>query len=147
MAKQIFDFVSASAEFHTDFKYQVDSNFYLRAPSSPIIVEITAENCQPMANLKTGVSRKQSMSNFLKNEHFLLPDMHTYVFQKIWRALFSSNTCSEIRSFALLPTKLVKHFVKDFLRKHYTFSFGPAPLEFTFFFQISETNLVIWIDI
>ena len=107
MAKQIFDFVSASAEFHTDFKYQVDSNFYLRAPSSPIIVEITAENCQPMANLKTGVSRKQSMSNFLKNEHFLLPDMHTYVFQKIWRALFSSNTCSEIRSFALLPTKLV----------------------------------------
>ena len=31
------------------------------------------------ANFKTGVSRKQSMPNFLKNEHFLSPDTHTYV--------------------------------------------------------------------
>ena len=30
-------------------------------------------------NLKTGVSRKQSTTNFPKNEHFLLPDNHTYV--------------------------------------------------------------------
>ena len=28
-------------------------------------------------NLKTGVSRKQSTSNFPKNEHFLPSDMHT----------------------------------------------------------------------
>ena len=32
-----------------------------------------------MANLKTGVSRKQSMPNFPKNENFLPPGMHTYV--------------------------------------------------------------------
>ena len=32
-----------------------------------------------MANLKTGVSRKQSTSNFSKNKHFLLPDAHMYV--------------------------------------------------------------------
>ena len=32
-----------------------------------------------MANLKTNVSRKQSMSNFPKNKHFLPPDTHTYV--------------------------------------------------------------------
>ena len=29
-------------------------------------------------NLKMGVSRKQSTPNFLKNEHFLPPDTHTY---------------------------------------------------------------------
>ena len=50
---------------------------------------------------KTGVSREQSTSNFLKNEHFLPPDTHTYArtcayqgvsnvrFWKIWGALFS----------------------------------------------------------
>ena len=32
------------------------------------------------ANLKTGVSRKQSMPNFPINEHFLPSDTHTYVF-------------------------------------------------------------------
>ena len=31
------------------------------------------------ANLKTGVSRKQSASNFLKKEHFSPPDTHMYV--------------------------------------------------------------------
>ena len=31
------------------------------------------------ANLKTGVKRKQSMSSSPKNEHFLLPDSHTWV--------------------------------------------------------------------
>ena len=31
------------------------------------------------ANLKTGVSRKQSMPKFPKNKHFLPPDTHTYV--------------------------------------------------------------------
>ena len=30
-------------------------------------------------NLKTGVSRKQSTLNFPKNEHFLPPDVYTYV--------------------------------------------------------------------
>ena len=32
------------------------------------------------ANLKTGVSRKQSMPNFPINEHFLPSDTHTHVF-------------------------------------------------------------------
>ena len=32
------------------------------------------------ANLKTGVSRKQSTPRFPKNEHFLPPDTHTYVY-------------------------------------------------------------------
>ena len=31
-------------------------------------------------NLKTGVSRKQSTPRFPKNEHFLPPDTHTYVY-------------------------------------------------------------------
>ena len=59
-------------------------------------------------NLKTGVSRKQSMSNFPINEHFLPSDTHTYVFVsggtfayqgvrdvcfwKIWCALLFWNT-------------------------------------------------------
>ena len=63
---------------------------------------------------QNGVSRKQSTSKFPKNEHFLLPDTHTYVcvpggkkcsfFRKIWRALFSWNICFQGRPFALLPT-------------------------------------------
>ena len=52
-------------------------------------------------NLETGVPRKQITPNFAKNEHFLPPEM--FVFLKIWRALFS-NTCCEIRPFALSPT-------------------------------------------
>ena len=57
------------------------------------------------------VTRKQSTPNFPKNEHFLSPNTQTYVcvpgrnmfvFQKIWRALFSCNTRFEIRSIALL---------------------------------------------
>ena len=32
-----------------------------------------------MANLKTGVSRKQSTPKFLKNKHFLPPDKHMHV--------------------------------------------------------------------
>ena len=71
-------------------------------------------NKAKMMNLKTGVSRKQSTPNFPKNEHFLPPDTHMYVwvsgskkcwfFLKIWRALFSWNTRFEIQRFALLPT-------------------------------------------
>ena len=64
-------------------------------------------------NLKTGVTRKQSTTNFQKNKHFLPSDTHTYVcvsggkkcsfFGKLG-VLFSCNTRFEIRSFALLPT-------------------------------------------
>ena len=39
---------------------------------------------------------------FLKNEHFLHPDMHTYVHAFVCCALFSCNTCFEITPFALL---------------------------------------------
>ena len=41
--------------------------------------------------------RKQSMPNFLKNEH-LPPYTHTYIRTKIWSALFSCSAC-----FSLLP--------------------------------------------
>ena len=33
-----------------------------------------------------------------------------FVFRKIWRALFSSNTRFDIRPFALLPTILINVF-------------------------------------
>ena len=72
-----------------------------------------------MANLKTGVTRKQSRLNFSKRKHFLPSDAHTYecaqgirnvyFFWKIWRALFSCNTSFEILPFAVLLTiKTVK---------------------------------------
>ena len=32
-----------------------------------------------MANIETAITRKESTPNFPKNEHFLSPDMHTYV--------------------------------------------------------------------
>ena len=68
---------------------------------------------QKRANLKTGVSRKQSTSNFPKSEDFLPPDTYTYTcvlggkkcsFRKIWRTLFSWITRFEILPFALLLT-------------------------------------------
>ena len=37
------------------------------------------DNKTKRANLKTGVSGKQSTSKFPKNKHFLPPDTHTYV--------------------------------------------------------------------
>ena len=51
------------------------------------------------------------MSKFRKNEHFLLRDTHTYVwesrgefvFRKIWHALLSCYLRFKIHSFALLP--------------------------------------------
>ena len=33
-----------------------------------------------MANLKMGVSKKQSTPNFLNNKHFVPPDMNTFCF-------------------------------------------------------------------
>ena len=33
-----------------------------------------------MVNLKTGVTRKQSLPNYSKNEHLLPSDRHTYMF-------------------------------------------------------------------
>ena len=61
-----------------------------------------------------GISRKQSTSNFPKNEQFLPLDTHMYlcvsggkkmfVFRRIRRALFSWNTRSEIGPSALLLT-------------------------------------------
>ena len=68
------------------------------------------------ANLKTGVSRKQSTSNFPKNEHFLPTDAQTYVkkylfFGKFDVLCFLENTRFEISPSALLPTSyLSKHF-------------------------------------
>ena len=61
-----------------------------------------------------GISRKQSTSNFPKNEQFLPLDTYMYlcvsggkkmfVFRRIRRALFSWNTRSEIGPSALLLT-------------------------------------------
>ena len=51
---------------------------------------------QKMANPKTGVSRKQSTSNFPKKEHFLPPDTYTYVF------LSEDKKCSFFGKFDVL---------------------------------------------
>ena len=48
------------------------------------------------ANLKTGVKRKQSMSNFPKNNYFLPPDTHTYV------CVSESEKCSFFRKCGVL---------------------------------------------
>ena len=62
---------------------------------------------------QNGVSRKQSTSKFPNNEHFLLPDTHTYVcvpggkkcsFFGFFDVLCFLETCFQGRPFALLPT-------------------------------------------
>ena len=46
-----------------------------------------------LTNLKTKVTRKESMPNFPKKEYFLQPDTHTYVFTYVYAlSVFSTNT-------------------------------------------------------
>ena len=56
-----------------------------------------------------------------------------FVFRKIWRALFSWNTCFEIRPFALLPTNFrcffnltlpMLHFYNPWKQKIFRFFYG-----------------------
>ena len=63
-----------------------------------------------MANLKTGVSRKQNTPNFPKNEHFLPPDTHTCMCVSGGnKCLFFGKFCvlsfleTPVLIFALLP--------------------------------------------
>ena len=53
-----------------------------------------------MANLKTGVSRKQSTTNFPKNEHFLPPDKKCSFFGKFGVLCFLE---APVFRFAILP--------------------------------------------
>ena len=50
-----------------------------------------------------------------------------FVFRKIWRALFSWNTRSEIRPFALIPTNfsLVLLITGLLIKKAFTEKYGP----------------------
>ena len=135
MAKQIFDFVSASAEFHTDFKYQVDSKLL---SESALFTHYRWDYCRKLlthGKSQNGCFKKTKHVKFSEERTFLTPwyahvrfseNLACFVFFKhlFWDSLFCLIT-DEIG---------LKHFVKDFLRNHYTFSFGSAPLEFTFFF-------------
>ena len=51
---------------------------------------------QKRANLETNLTRKQSTQNFPKNEHFLPPDMHTYV------CVSGGKKCSIFGKFGML---------------------------------------------
>ena len=51
---------------------------------------------QKRANLETNLTRKQSTQNFPKNEHFLPPDMHTYV------CVSGGEKCSIFGKFGML---------------------------------------------
>ena len=61
---------------------------------------------------QNGCFKKIKHVKFSENEHFLPPCACQEVmlfFCKIWRALFSWDTCFEIRPFALLPTLCHHH--------------------------------------
>ena len=64
----------------------------------------TVRNCYEQS--QSGFTRKQSLPNFLKNEHFLPPRMcvsrgkKCLFFGKNWRSLFSCNTRFDIHPFA-----------------------------------------------
>ena len=53
-------------------------------------------------NLKTGVSRQQSMPNFRKNEHFLTPDSHRFV------CVSGSHKCSLFGVLCFLETPVLR---------------------------------------
>ena len=58
--------------------------------------KVKASVIRQKGDLKTGASRKQNAPNFPKNEHFLPPNMHTYV------RVSSGKKCSFFRKFDVL---------------------------------------------
>ena len=101
---------------------------------------------------QNGCFKEKSTSNFLKNEHFLPPDTHTFsFFWKIWRALFSWNTRFEIRPSALLsvmfqlPLNLSFKLARIF-RKKISISFSIFLQMHTFFYSFFSTNVLIIAD-
>ena len=54
------------------------------------------------------LQENQAHQIFPENEHFLHPDMHTYVHTLVCCALFSCNTCFEITPFALLQANSIE---------------------------------------
>ena len=88
-------------------KFYSELSSYLKK-KLPIVannfVSITTKDCysdkssviNKRVNLKTGVSRKQSTANFLKNEHFLPPDTHTNV------CVLQGKKCSFFGKFGVL---------------------------------------------
>ena len=65
---------------------QYTSVFFLRLSYlAPVSLRYNSSVMRQRANLKTGVSRKQSTQNFPKNEHFLLPNTDTYVCVSVFK--------------------------------------------------------------
>ena len=101
------------------------------------------------ANLKTGVWRKQSTSNFLENEHFLPPNTHTFLFFEEFDVLCFLET--PVLRFALLlyllqlPLNLSFKACKNFLEK-ISISFSIFLQMHTFFYSFFSTNVLIIAD-
>ena len=57
---------------------------------------VNASVIRQKGDLKTVASRKQNTPNFPKNEHFLTPNMHTYV------CVSRGKKCSFFRKFDML---------------------------------------------
>ena len=81
---------------------------------------------------QNGCFKKNKARQIFRKRNISYPLIHTwtfvfrkmFVFQKIWCALFSSNTCFEIRPFALLPTIFIilseyKRITKLFNKQHF----------------------------
>ena len=69
-------------------------------------------------NLKNGVSRKQSMSNFPKNEHFVPLDTHTYV------CVSGGKKCSFFGKFVVfcfLETPVLRFAILPYYRRKMKF--------------------------
>ena len=62
---------------------------------------------------------------FRKNEHFLPPDSHTFVFRKIWRALFSWNTRFWDSPFCLITDELKLCSIFIIMIKFHNFHYFP----------------------
>ena len=80
--------------------------------SAKQVFKTTFSRSSKRTNLKMGVTRKYSMPNFPKNEHFVPRRYEMLVFRKTWLALFSFNTRFEVQPFALLPKNPGKNLLK-----------------------------------
>ena len=107
---------------------------------------------------RNGCFKKTKHVKFSEKRTFLTPwyvrvrirGYEISVFRKIWRALFSWNTCFEIRCFALSSTTYSSEHTLNFSFQHFRWSKFSASVKqncssYVFIMLLQKTKINIWI--
>ena len=134
MAKQIFDFVSASAEFHTDFKYQVDSKLL---SESALFTHYRWDYCRKLNpwQISKRVFQENKACQIFWRTNISYSLIRTRTFFRKFGVLCFLQT--PVLRFALLPyyrRNWSQAFREGFLEKTLYFFIWFSPLGIYFFF-------------